>query len=173
MNDEPSRGWAGRLTRLLGGIVGGEPNRLSAETRTAEVAIASLVAALHQLSEQQKGELAGRWHDQSAAARREAWTHGKRVISQRGSSAILDRARADITAWAGLDSRDFSGIDGLLGRPSPEVDDRRVAALAAIDATVGILAADDLDPTHREALCAPWEKTVGPLGLPRATESTT
>ena len=168
MNDDRQerRGWTTRLTRLLGGVAGGEPNDVMPETRSAEAAVAAVVARLHRLSQSEKAELAGSWVEQSPSGRQEAWANAKRVVSERGRSPVLDRARADITAWAGLDARDFTGIDGLLGRPSPEVEDRRLAALAAIDATVGLLAAGELSEAERAVLCGPWEQSVDRLNLP-------
>jgi hypothetical protein len=153
-------------------VAGGEPDQLSSETRTGEAAVAALVVRLRTLSEHEKAELAASWDEHSATARQEAWSRAKPVITQRGGSALLDRARADIAAWARLDRRDFSGIDGLLGRPSPEVDDRRLAALATIDAAAGLLAAGELSEIDRAALCGPWEQVVGSLYLtPRDHET--
>jgi len=151
------RGWAARFTSLVAGALGGEPKDMS---RSSSHVIDHIVATLHRLDERQLEALATEWHRESADARSRGWLHAKQVIGEKRVTDALARAREDIALWSGARPNDYTGVEGLMGRPTPELNERRVAGLAALDAVVALLAEGELATEEHDALYGPWQRVA-------------
>ncbi len=70
------------------------------------------------------------------------------------------RPREEIALWSGARPNDYTGVEGLMGRPTPELNERRVAGLAALDAVVALLAEGKLAREEHDALYGPWQRVA-------------
>ena len=134
----------------------------SAERRAVE----DVLDTLDGLDEADMLALKALWDDQSGAMRERAWRHAKSIIERRGLDDSLYWAREAVAAWAGAARTDFSGIEGLLGRPGTQVCGRQVAVPAVLDAVAAILARDELSADEEATLSTPWAEVTGRLRRP-------
>lgn len=97
-------------------------------------------------------------HGSRDAAREDAWTAARKVVTDDHLERALDRLRSEVGAWAthlgSITGQEAgSGLSDLL-----MADARRAAAPAVLDAAVALLLGDRLPERDSEALLRPWNR---------------
>jgi hypothetical protein len=152
---DANRSLSGRLTRLLAGMLGGEPNYLSRPDRRDE--LDALIARTATLTDDDLALLTEGWEREDPELRRQVWTKARSVIERSGYSDVLEDFRHELGAWALARGSDFHGIEGLLGKAGAPASGRQAAAPAIIDKAAALLASDHLDEAERSVLARPWD----------------
>ena len=142
-----------RLTRLFGGIFGGEPNYL----RIRHPDLDSFMGTMSSLGDDDAQVLAELWDREDADARQVAWANARKAIEEAGHVEALDEFRAAVGAWAQSRPGDFQGIQGFLGSSGAPASGRQAAAPAIIDKAAAILGRHAMTEVDYLVLARPWD----------------
>src|SRR5688500_10512413 len=145
---------AGRLTRLVAGLFGGEANELS--PREA-VELEPLIASMSSPNDEDVQLLIDAWEREDADARTRAWADAQVALKRRRLDRTLDDFRQAVGQWAMPRATDFQGVEGLLARADLSATDRQIAARAILDKAVSILGRDGLTQDDVLVLSRPWD----------------
>ena len=152
-----------RLTRVVGALLGGEPN--DSPSPYQNEAIEALIGRVWSLRDDDLQLLGEAWDREDSALRRHAWEKARDVIADRKHDATLDYVRREVAAWALARRSDFRGVEGVLGGAGAPAGGRQAAAPAIVDKAVAILAGDRLDEAERGVLDRPWDSLSSNPGM--------